>query len=198
MLHDKQFLGLLSLAIGLIGYLPYLYGLYRGKLRPHIFTWFLWGLLMVIAFAGQISGDGGIGTWVTGFSAFMCFFISAIAFSHGENDITRSDWITFGAGLTTIPLWLVTKNPFWSMLVIIVIEFFATWPTARKSWMKPQQESPTTYFLAGVKFIPSILAMQKFNLITLGYPVALVLINLGLVSLLLCRRYILDGRLNWN
>jgi len=195
---DKEILGALSVAIGVCGYIPYLIGLWRKKLKPHVFTWFLWGLLMWIAFAGQIAGGGGAGTWVTGFSAFMCTFVSVIAFFHGEKNITRSDWVTFAASLMTIPLWLATDTPLWSMLLIIVIEFLATWPTARKSWMKPQEESPLSYLLAGVKFAPSALAMEEFNFITLSYPVALVFINLALIALIMGRRYALEGRLNWD
>lgn len=180
------------------GYVPYLIGLYRRKFKPHVFTWFLWGVLMLIAFAGQIAGEGGAGTWITGFSAFMCLFISAIAFFHGERDITRSDWITFVAGLATIPVWWMTDTPLWSMLLIIIIEFLATWPTLRKSWSKPQQESPVTYMLAGIKFIPSAFAMQDYNFITLSYPVALVLMNTILIAVIMSRRYVLDGVFNWD
>jgi len=198
MLHDKQFLGALSVVIGLCGYVPYLRGLYRRKFRPHVFTWFLWGLLMFIAFAAQIAGGGGAGTWVTGISAAMCTFVAVVACFHGEKNITRSDWITFIAGLMTVPLWLITDTPLWSMILIILIELLATWPTARKSWMKPQQESPLAYLMAGIKFIPSALAMRDFNFITLSYPVALVAMNAALILLIMGRRYALERRFNWD
>jgi hypothetical protein len=198
MLFEKEFIGTLSVVIGFCGYIPYLFGLYRRKLKPHIFTWLLWGLLMVVAFAGQIASGGGPGSWVTGISGFMCLLIAVISFFHGEKNITRSDWVTFIAGISTIPLWIVTNTPLWSMLLIILIEFLATWPTARKSWMQPQQESPLSYLIAIIKFVLSAYAMADFNWITMSYPIALIVMNLGLVILIMMRRYSLDKRLNWD
>jgi hypothetical protein len=195
---DQQTLGILSVIIGFCGYLPYLWGLHQRKLKPHVFTWFLWAILMLIAFVCQRVSGGGAGIWVTALSAFMCLLISIVALFHGEKNITRSDWMTFIAGMSTIPIWLVTNTPLWSMALIIIIEFLATYPTARKSWMKPQQESPLTYLFALTKFILSALAMKDINWITMSYPIALVLMNLGLIMLIMLRRYALEGRFNWD
>jgi len=195
---SKEILGSISVAIGVIGYAPYLYGLYKQKLKPHVFTWFIWGILMIIAFAAQWTSGGGAGTWITGFSALMCLVIAGIAFFNGEKNITRSDWITFVLGLATVPLWAITNTPLWSMILIILIGCMANWPTARKSWMKPQEESPLSYVFTVLKFVTSAMAMQDFNWITLSYPLALAAMNVGLVVLIMGRRMALEGRFNWD
>ena len=55
-------LGLASVIIGFVGYVPYLWGMYQGKVRPHAFTWLLWGLLTAIAYAAQLSDHAGAGS----------------------------------------------------------------------------------------------------------------------------------------
>lgn len=202
MLNDlpaKEWIGAISIAVGAIGYIPALVGLYRRTFKPHVFTWMLCGLLMGIVFAGQWSDGGGAGMWVTGFSALMCSGIATAAyFLRHEIDITKSDWITFMLGLLTIPLWALTDTPLWSMLLIIPIEALAFWPTARKSWHQPQSESPLTYLIATLKFAIAIPALENFSWITLSYPVALVILHGAIIGIIMLRRYQITGRLNWN
>ena len=71
-----QFLGIAAVVVGLVSYIPYLWGLYRGKVRPHAFTWLLWGLLTAIAFAAQLSDGAGPGSWITGVTAVVSLGIA--------------------------------------------------------------------------------------------------------------------------
>ena len=49
-----------------IGAYLYYKDMFSGLTKPHIFTWFIWTLLTGIAFAGQLAGGGGLGSWVMG------------------------------------------------------------------------------------------------------------------------------------
>lgn len=181
-------LAVISVAIVLYQYIPYVISVFKGKTRPHIFSWFIWGVLTAIAFFGQVVDDAGPGAWVTGFTAAGCLLICMLCYKYGEKTITRSDWISFICGLAAIPLWLVTNNPLTAMLVITVVDALAFYPTLRKSWHKPYEELLQTYALSGTKFLLAIFALENFTPTTWLYPVSLVLMNYGFCVIILWRR----------
>lgn len=185
---DKEILGALSVGLSVIATLLYYRSLWRGETRPHLFTWVVWTLITVIALAAQISENGGAGTWVMAFTAFSCASIAVISIWRGEKNITRSDWISFIAAISAVPVWIITHNPLWSVIIVTLIDLLGTYPTLRKSWMKPWDEPAASYMLCGVKFIPSLFALEVFNWTTALYPASLVVVNCGLASMLLWRR----------
>ena len=88
MLEYKTILGIIAVIIALAGYVPYFRDIFRGKTKPHAFSWLVWASLTGIAFFGQIFDKGGAGAWVTGFTAVVSFAIFFLALKKGEKNIT--------------------------------------------------------------------------------------------------------------
>jgi len=190
-LETKALLGTIAVVCGLAGYVPYFYGMAKGRTRPHVFSWFIWGVLTGIAFIIQLAANAGPGAWITGVTALACLSIAACALKYGERTITRSDWITFIVGMLSIPLWLVTKDPVWSVLLISIIDALGFWPTFRKTWHKPWEEALTSHFVNGSKWIFAIAALNEMTFTTAFYPFTLVIINNVFVAMALWRRHVL-------
>jgi hypothetical protein len=184
----KTGIAVIGLVLSVINYIPYLLDIFRRKTKPHMFTWCIWGILTGVAAFGQIADHAGPGAWITLFSACACMLIAVLAIHFGEKNITRGDMISFVAALMTIPLWLVTKTPLYSMILVTLIDGLAFYPTIRKSWHKPQEETVSAYAMAGIKFFLSLLALENYTVITTLYPVLLVFLNAGFVIFLLARR----------
>ena len=178
--------GVLATLVGLVGYAAYVTGIVRGKVKPHIFSWFLWGVLMLVLGVAQHVERAGPGAWVTLVSGFSCLAIAFFAWRQGEKNITRSDWAAFTTGLATIPLWIFTQQPLFSVIVLTFIDIVAFYPTLRKSMIKPQEEDLSFYALTLVKFSIALLATEQMNLTNALYPVAMVFMN-GLMTALLIR-----------
>src|SRR5205814_9773628 len=68
-----------AVAIAVFGTGPYVVGMLRGRIRPHAFTWLVWTVTTMIAFAGQLVGNGGIGAAAAGASALVGVAISGYA-----------------------------------------------------------------------------------------------------------------------
>lgn len=183
-----QSAGAVATAIALVGYVPYFRDLYRGTTKPHAFSWLIWALLTGIAFAGQVSDSAGPGAWVTGFTAVVCFIVFILALSLGEKRITRFDWICLWFSLAAIPLWMATKTPLWSVILITAIDAAGFLPTIRKAYVKPWEETAVTFLLSAVKFMVALVALENFSIITALYPLSLVVMNTGFFLMLLYRR----------
>lgn len=182
-------LGLLAIALGLFGYVFYVQGIIQGKVKPHAFTWFVWGLLTAIAFFAQVAKGGGPGAWVTGITALCSFGFASMGLRASSRQlITKSDWIFFLVALMAIPVWRFTGDPLWAVIIITITDAVAFAPTFRKAYHHPDSEKGLTYALSGVKFIISLFALQSFTWTTALYPASLVVANLAFVVMLGWRR----------
>jgi hypothetical protein len=184
----KDIFGLLSLILSVVSYVPYLRSIFAAKTRPHAFTWLIWGAVMAIAFVAQLSGRGGAGSWATGLSAAFCLSIGVVALFRGEKHITRGDWIAFLVTLLAIPLWVVTSDPLWSVLLVTGIDAVAYYPTFRKSYSKPDEELAFKYVLTVIRYLFSLLALEHYTLVTSVYQLVSILMEMAIVGLLIWRR----------
>lgn len=188
----QDILGALATIIGLIGYAVYIKTIIRGNTRPHVFSWFVWGLLTTIAWFAQMADGAGPGAWVTGMTAGVSYVIVVLAYfkSRANFDIAKSDIATFAAALASIPLWLITGDPLLAVILISVIDALGFYPTFRKGFHKPDEEALFHYNMAAVKFVIGILAIENFTWVTVLYPASLVFMNAAFVSMVMWRRHV--------
>lgn len=184
----KEALGIIAILVGLIGYVPYFRTMLNGKTKPHAFTWLVWGTLTAIAFSGQLVGNGGAGTWVTGFTAFISFVIFFYALIKGKKDFPFADWLCLLGCVVALSLWAFTDDPLAAIILITVIDLLAFIPTFRKSFSNPYSEPAFTYALSGIKFFIALFALQEVSATTVLYPLSLVISNGVFVLVLLVQR----------
>ena len=75
------------------------------------------------------------------------------ALFRGEKHVTRGDWIAFLITFFAIPLWVVTSDPLWSVLLVTVIGAVAYYPTFRKSFAKPGEELAFKSVLTVIRYL---------------------------------------------
>lgn len=184
----KTALGIIATVMAFVSYIPYIRNMLSGKTKPHAFSWLVWGTLTAIAFVGQVSEGAGPGAWVTGFTACVSFFIFVTALRTGEKDIAKSDWLSLvGAGVAML-LWWATSDPLIAVILITLIDALGFFPTFRKSYHKPYEETAITFAISGLKFVIAIIALENLTPTTWLYPASLVLMNGIFVVMLLIRR----------
>lgn len=188
---DKEILGYLSLLTAFISYVLYFRSVLKGKTRPHAFSWFIWGILTSIAFAAQYANGAGAGAWATCFVALYCFTVAVLAVFMGEKDIKKSDYITFSLALMILPLWYLMHDALTAVIMIILIDALGGYyPTFRKSWHKPGEETLTLYIISIFQLLLSLLAMQNYALVNILYPVFIILANSAFAAMVWLRRKI--------
>ena len=181
--------GLAAVALSFISYIPYIYHLFKNKTKPHIFSWFLWGLLSGIAFLAQINENAGPGSWVVGFTAAICLFIAAASYIKYKKDyVTKFDWVCFITAIFGVILWVVTDNALNAVIVVTVVDALAFIPTFRKTFINPHEETIITFTFSAVTMALSLAALENFNLTTALYPASLVFTNILFVLMTLARR----------
>jgi hypothetical protein len=188
MLEIKNILGYVATFLVFIGYIPYLRDVAKGKTKPHIYSWFLWSFVTLVAFALQASGGAGSGSLVTLAAALMCIVVIIFGLIYKARiKIVVFDNIFMILAIIALGLWLIAKQPLLSTILLTLVDLLGFAPTVRKSWDKPYSETLSFYFLNIFRFTLAIVALQKYSIITALYPVAWLSAN-GLFTLMLIIR----------
>lgn len=188
MLEYKIVISIIAVILSVIGYGIYIRDILRRKTVPHSFTFLIWSIASSITWALQVYGGAGVGAWITLAVTLMCIFIFFLSLKYGEKHITTSDVIFFVLSLISLALWLLAKQPVWSVILIVATDLLGFMPTIRKSWNKPYSENLFTWELTAFRHALGIIALQKFNILTLLYPVAWVIGNTIFSIILVVRR----------
>ncbi len=190
----KAAIGGITIFLSLVGYVPYIRDILRGKTKPHAFTWLVWTVVTFIIGFAQLAAGSGWGAVHNIVTGFICLIILFFAFKNKDKDIKKVDIILFVFALLSLPLWFLTKNPTYAIVLITIIDLLAFMPTARKTWNDHSSETLSSYEIAGLKYFLAILAITTYSFATLLYPVALILMNISLVSIIVLRRKKLVAR----
>jgi hypothetical protein len=159
----------------------------RGKTKPHAFTWIVWTVITVIVGITQIAAGAGRGAVHNIVTGFISLIILYFALKNKQKDIKRVDIYLFIAALASLPLWAVTDNPTYSVLLITIIDIFAFIPTVRKTWHDPASETLISYALAGIKYCIALIAIASYSLGTVIYPIALITMNIIMCSIMILK-----------
>ncbi|ANP91655.1 MULTISPECIES: hypothetical protein [Rhizobium] len=170
----SELFGIASLVVTLIQYAPYCWKTYSGKLRPHVFSYVIWGLGAAIVAGAQWSAGAGPGAWAMALVALLCFAVVALSLRGGAKYVTKTDVWTFLAALGALPIWYFTKDPLFAVIVITVIDIAAFYMIFNKALAHPEEDSILFYAVAAIQYVLSIFATDVFNLTTLLNPVVLI------------------------
>ncbi len=184
----KNLFGLIAMVISFVGFVPYLWNIFKGTTKPHAFTWLVWSVLNVIIFAVQVFEGAGAGAWAMALNSALSFIIFILALFKGTRDFPLFDWFALFAAIIALLLWRLTNDPTWSVLLITLTDFCAFLPTFRKSFNKPYEETASTFALSAVQFVFALLALQNYVFANWFYPAALIILDGGFALLLIVRR----------
>lgn len=179
----------LAIALTLAAFLPYIRSILQNKVRPHVFSWVIWGVTTSLVFVAQLRGGGGAGAWAIGASGAVTLFIACLAYwKRADLDITKTDCLFLMAALSSLPVWYFTSNPLWAVIILTGVDLLGFGPTVRKAYFEPQSESLVFFGLFAVRNAVVIVALEHHSLTTVLFPAAIGAACLGLIGLLIVRR----------
>src|SRR3989338_2948165 len=184
----KLILGALAVILQILSYGIYFLGIYRGKTKPHAFTWFVGGVINVIAFAAMIISGGGAGSWSIGVNTVLCFAVAGVGLYQKAVQYDLSDWLALAGGILGAILWGITKNSLAAVLLVAVSDVIAFVPTFRKAYRLPYEENASSFALGTINYIIALFALQTFTMTTWLYPAEIIVVDAALVILILIRR----------
>jgi hypothetical protein len=186
----KVILGFCSVIPAAIGYVPYVYNILKGKTKPHAYSWLVWSAIALVGFIIQVRGQGGPGSWLLGVATASTFSIFVLSLFYGHKDIHIADKISLAFATLAFVFLIGIDQPLTAAILITIIEAVgAFFPTFRKSYNKPFEETALAYFTYAISIGLSLLALEHYTLASILYPSVDFLLYFTLVTFLLVRRY---------
>jgi len=168
--------------------LPYARDILRGTTRPNIVSWITWSLLTGIATAAEIAAHEYVAAIFTGAAVLETATIVILGLKHGYVKYTNFDVVCQISAVIGIILWQVFNSPAIGVVASVTIDLVGALPTVRHSWLKPSEETWSTYALAALGGVFAILALASYNWVSLPYAVYVVVINGLLAGIIVNRR----------
>jgi hypothetical protein len=188
MIEWREILGGIAFVGAIIGTVPYIVSILKKKTRPHMFTWLVWAILTIMICVIQITEGAGPAVWHMLITALTTTIIAILSFFLGEKQGSRLDWLAFISSLAAIPLWIVTKDPTASAVLLTVIDVVAFWPTVSKTWKHPHGENLFYYCVWLLRYPLATAAIANWNLANAVYPATWSVIGVFFVGMILYRR----------
>ena len=185
---SRDALGILSVALAIIAAIIYVFQTVRGDVRPHPLSWFLFGILSATGYWVQRDQGAHQGSWTLLAMTIICFVFVAASVARGERSFSRQEWSFAVAGGAVFVLYLFTREPNVAAALTTIVDALGYGPTFVRGWSHPRKDSVTSFALNGVKFVPSLMAMDPISFATSFYPATLLVLNTAVSTTLLLRR----------
>lgn len=192
----KETLSAIAIALTFIAFIPYIRSIRLGRTKPHVFSWVIWGSTTFIVFLAQLADKGGAGAWPIGVSGLVTLYVALLAWSkRSDITITRTDWIFFLTALTSLPLWYLTSDPLWAVVILTTVDGMGFVPTFRKAYFHPHDERMTFYAIMAVRNLVAIMALERYSLTTVLFPAVISAACVLFILMALYRRRVMPAAL---
>lgn len=184
----KFLLGVISTAIAVVCFIPYIKDILKRKTEPHTYSWLVWTILQSVGVMAQLKEGAGYGAWALAVGAFFCFTIFLLSFKYGTKNISKFDLTCLVASLFAIAIYIFIENPIYAIISVALIDFVGFLPTFRKGFEEPFTETTSTFILSAIANLLSILALQNYTVTTVLYIASLLFTNSSFATMILIRR----------
>ena len=185
----KELFSTAAIVLTFMMFAGYIRQIHSGRIKPHVFSWVIWGIGTLTVFFAQLAGGAGVGAWPIGLSGAITFYIAVLSYAkRADTEITATDWMFFVAALSAFPAWYFTANPLWAVVILTFADLAGFGPTVRRAYHQPALESTWFYGLGAVRNLLVVLALEHYSVTTALFPVAVGAACLLLAALLVVRR----------
>ena len=183
----KTSIAIIAALLAIAGNVPYLMDVFKGRVKPHAYTWLVWSIVSAITFFGQVAKGAGVDALPTAASEVFTVIIFLASLKYGFRPIAAIDtWFLLLALAGIIP-WIVMKDPTVSVITVVTIDVVAFIPTLRKTWMHPTTESPTLYTMNVLRHSLAMFSLQAYNIATTLHSIAMITANTVMTGILILR-----------
>jgi hypothetical protein len=181
----------LSVTIDLLANVPYAYGVAKGTIRTHPMTWLIWTLLTFVIAVVQYNEGAGGGGWMLITTTCFNLAVTILSLRGGIGLIDRKDYAVLLVCTFFFPLYFYFHQPFWTALVITLVDCISFIPMIRQSFRDPHGESARFQWLMVAAYSSSLLALENYTLAICLFPAAMVAMHgfTGLVIVIFRKKH---------
>jgi len=185
----KEFFSTVAIALTFIAFLPYIRSIRRGKTKPHVFSWIIWGSTTFVIFLAQLADQAGVGAWPIGISGIITLYVAFLAATKKSDiTITKTDSMFLIVAIMSLPLWYLTTDPLWAVLILTMVDAAGFGPTFRKAYTHPHEEPLLFYLIFVVRNLLVLAALEHYSLTTVLFPIVIAVVCALFIVMVAYRR----------
>ena len=184
----KLTIAIIAAVLAIIGNVPYLIDVIKGRAKPHPYTWLVWTIVSCVVFFGQVAKGAGVGAIPTAASEIFTVIIFLFSLKYGFKGVTKTDTLFLSLSIAGLIPWLLTNDPTWSVIIAVVIDLIGFIPTLRKTWNFPKTETPLLYGMNVARHILMLFSLQAYNIATMLHSVVMIITNTLMTSFIMFRK----------
>ncbi len=170
-MYYKEGMAILAILLTFAAFVPYIRLLLRNEIKPHYFSWMIWGFVTLTVCIAQLQDDGGVGAWPIGISGLITMVVVVLSLRHRKTiTITRMDWAFLIIATSSLPVWMLTSDPLWAVIILTAVEVLGFGPSIRKAYYHPYEENVTFFVLFFIRNIVAVFALEHYSVTTMLFP----------------------------
>lgn len=186
----KLSFAIIASVLAIVGNIPYLIDVYKKRVEPHAYTWFIWSIVSCVIFFGQVVKGAGVGAIPTAISEIFTIVIFFFSLNNGFKNITKIDHIFLVSALLGLIPWFLTKDPTISVIIVVFIDLVAFMPTLRKTYKYPKTETPVLYSMNVLRHGLALFSLQAYNIATMLHSFSMIITNTMMTVFIVRKRKI--------
>lgn len=173
----KEILVVAASLLALVGNIPYLLDVVKGRVKPHPYTWLIWSIVSCVVFFGQVAKGAGIGAIPTAVSEVFTLIIFLFSLKYGFKHPPKIDKYFLALAILGLIPWMLTKDPTISIIIVVSIDLIAFMPTLRKTYYHPKSETSLLYGTNALRHFLALGALGSYNIATMLHSIAMIVTN---------------------
>ena len=181
-------IGILSGALALAMFAPYIRDILKGTTHPHRASWLIWAILGLMAFFSQLAKGATDSLWMTATQTLGTMAIFVLSIKLGIGGFSGLDKVSLLAAAFGIVLWYLTSDALYTLLITIAVDAIGAGLTARKAYTMPESETLSAWTLSAASGILGTLAVGAFNPTLMAYPFYVFIANSCIITAIVLGR----------
>lgn len=181
----KELFSILAGLLLIVGYIPYINDILRGKTMPARATWLIWACLDIITLAGMYAKDSVNGQILT--ACVGASIVSLLSLKYGVPGWTKIDKISIVGAIVGVILWGVFANPIFGIVISLAVILLGSVPTFVSAWDNPNRENKTAWIIFFISCLCAVAAIPKWTLEDAAQPFTFLIIEIIILYIIFSR-----------
>ena len=184
----KAIAGLGAFCLGAYAFGSYALKVRAGTVKPHPFSWVIWGFSASLATFVQLLNGAGFATLSVASTAIGCVAVLGFTKRSDWGGFRKNDWVNLCLAVVALVAWQVADSAEASVVLLSVGLLMGMITTATKSFNSPFTESQALFVLSAAKQVLALVAVSTYGFVTIYPAVFAIVVNLLVYSLITVRR----------
>jgi hypothetical protein len=167
-----------SALIYLTGFVPYIYHVYHGRVRPHPFSWTVWAIVSIVNTIALLGSIESVSSIISPMIRTTCLMIGAFI---GWTLIRKISINIFDYTCLILAWWVIVIAYFYgaqkAIIPTIMIDLLVLSPTLKKIWIDPASEDITAWITTTVSQFFLLLSLGTFEVSIIIFWIYIMSVN---------------------